>query len=408
MKNLTTAIGAGAIHADHEHRYNDYIASGQTQILGDVDHRKLTAEQNPLPIMGSEQVFKIAPRGNMWLSDVILVSSVSSVNKTGGSYARLCNAFPIHMVDQIRLLHHGRQFWSKDNFNHTYQKVLQHNDDEWLYVHKKRLGIMNSNERNSASSDVQTFSLNFNEFCSFFSVPVPLFVAGGDIEIRIKYKTMDEVIETDGSNPSFSFLKSYLDVKYIDPGHNDLMKREVERAASRGQFRIVDYSPLNMRFNVPVGSSRGVFNLTSLQNKHVIYMNITSRDVSKVNSGDYTSYNKVLRYNLDSAGRRISGAEYDITDSDFRHILIDDYGFKGVKTLIDENIYTISYASNLSNALGNDHHELVDCKSFRGINDARLTIEYSEGVADSQQVDIDCSILKTIFIHPGRIVSIDG
>ena len=97
-----------------------FSASGGTELIGDYEITKFFPQTGVQPPKGELVEFTTVLNGkDNWITPISLISPVSAVTKTGGTFAALCNPFAFSQFESIECYH-----------NRT---LISHYEPDYLY-----------------------------------------------------------------------------------------------------------------------------------------------------------------------------------------------------------------------------------------------------------------------------------
>lgn len=391
---------------------SDYYSTGGRRLLSNDNRRKINPSTGLIPVIGNNTIIRIPKSGDAFLSNAVLEIVVAPVTKTGGTYVRLINAFGLFCMDRIELSIGG------EKIDTLYPKMIeqflvQHTYAEELEFKKPNLGYGDNTARGTAAASQQTFFIELNRYLSLLNNPLPISLLDAELEFTIYWaNSVNVLVETDGTNPQFSFVSATINATYAEPlgARRDLI-RELAAEANGAGFPI--YSEEFLRITRPWagGALTNQFQLTELNDKNVIYMNITDNSSVVPSGASYTGYNplddlKLAKYRLENNGKQIHGSEFDITDAYFKGCLMQEYSFVGIKELRSRNIYSISYSDDLKDEFEENKNEYSGSMSFRDMNSVTMKLDYESAAPANRVVTINVFMPRKHVIRKGKLVEV--
>lgn len=389
----------------------DYYSTGGRRLLSHDSRRKINPSTGLVPVIGNNTIIRIPKSGDSFLSHAVLEVVVAPLTKTGGTYVSLINAFGLFCFDRIELSVAGEKIDTMYP-KQIEQLLVQHTYAEELEYKKSNLGYGTTTERRASSSAQQTFYLELNRYFSIMNNPMPISLLDSELEFTIYWSNnLSQLVETDGTNPVFSFVSATINVTYAEPNgvNRNLIKDLQSKSGSEG-FPIYSEEILRIMRPWAGGASTNQFQLTELNDKNVIYLNVTdsSNVVPSVPGASYDPIadSKIALYRLENSGKQIHGAEFDISDAYFKGCLAQEYSFIGIKELKNRNIYSISYSDDLKDEFEEHNNDYSGSMSFKDMNSVTMKLTYDSAMPANRVVTINVFMPRKHLIHKGRLIEV--
>lgn len=394
----------------------DSYLSKQATIVdyGSYSHREL----NPYTSINSQpwgtdvrfRVEKLSDKS--FLRSLYLETQIAPLQQSGGTTMALCDAAAIFMFNHIRIEYNGMELYRCTD-TQMYNMIQQHNGAEEYSVIAQKLGIDSLANRRTAAAGNQLFVLDLDEFFACFQIDLPLFALNQGIDIIFNLKSQSQILEeVTGTNPQVFVNYMKLNTCYVE-SYSDAVPRYVQQLSKEQWYPIVGYNFVEGKVTLPAGNS-GVRYTTQrigeFAGRDVVYATIQSRlssDVDTQNGVKPTAFLPLQSYNLQSLGVSVDNCEFQITDSKYRFILLNEYRPLGKQRLKDMNLYMVSYASDLVSSFGEYtqyKRELTGSKMF-GQQDVNLVLQ--SGNNNQQYVSV-CIVYRCDYaIRNGEIQRIE-
>lgn len=383
---------------------NAFKLSGGEEIIGANEVRTITSISSSTPTFGQRFVFNVSAWGTEnWLTQLSLITTVSAVSKTGGTYARLCNCFAFFMFDRIEIYQNGKIF-STYYPHQMYHRYMQDWSEEEALIECNLIGDLSDTDRNTAAASPQTFVLHMSDFIALFAKPLPLFLLKDPIQIHFYMRSnMSELVQTDGTNPSFTYTDCHLSARYCEP----IGKYQINKLVSASPFPLVDEDfKLVQRQVIGNGSTKTfAFNLQEINNSIIVQLPFFINKQSDKAAGKHDVYQKIESFTLRQASKYLTDEQYDITDKIYRYEILPFLDADGINALFKDNLYTICFADHLYRHLR--HHLCAErysgSKFFHNTPDAEFSITYGSAPADNQDVYIFAECVRRAQIRDGNL-----
>lgn len=375
---------------------SDYIYNRMGRVIGLTTNQQVRASQ-VLPTLGNFQSFMIPRQGLQMVTSVNLISSISAMSKTGGTYIRGTQGFGIQQYDHLELWCAGVKL-SNITAEQMYTNYLENNGYDYINAMNAAVGIASTAARATAAAAAQTFSVELDECFSLFAQPLPIHLLNADLELRVYYKqSISYLVETDGTAPSFSYSDVYLDVEYTQIP--DAVAKFIAERVAKDEFILFGYDWINVQNTIAAGTGATQFQfaMQQLVNLNVIKMDIIARlssDLTTALAVNYVNYQSIASYNLKSASNFICGTLFDITDSYYRQALLLKYNPVGINNLYNANIYMISYTDELDQVYGEFNNNYAGSRPFYGVTDATLTLNFASSPAAALTINTLVSFVQ--------------
>lgn len=382
---------------------NAFKLSGGQEINGRNEVRQLTSISGATPNRGQEFVFNLNSWGDNWVNEVSLITKISAITKTGGTYVRACNAFGLFMLDRIDI-HQNGKLLSQYYPHYLYQRLLQDWNADELPVEKKLLGIASDSDRNTLAGSSQTFVLRLGDFFPLFAMPLPIFLLNDPIQLTFVFRNnISELVQTDGTSPAFTYTDCHLSVRYVDP----IGKSSINSMVRSQPFPIFDEEIVRMMRTVVGNSSQTTFefNLQELSGKQVVQIPFFVNTQANKSAGNHITFGGLSQFTLTQASKYITDEQYPITDQIYRYEILPVLDADGLESLFADNLYTICYADHLKLHL--QHHLCPErysgSRDFTGQTDVKLSITYGSAPSANEDLYVFAECVRRLAIANGNI-----
>ena len=384
--------------------------SGRTLLHGEKFAQKVTKEAGDLTF-NSIPIFELGQDeagSNKYLNDAKLVIKVSSLSGgTGGSYRRLVDGFAAALFKSIEIKYNSNRILLYDSKEEIHQMLkLSHTYDEWQ-TYSSNYGYLSASDRNSASSNSQTFILPLMRIFKFLAQKrFPLWKLKHDLRFEFSTEEMSKLTETDHSsgNVSFTIEDMYMDVEMIrdDGAYAYDSKIEVDS--------FTNFIPKVRNIYVNNSATQAQEVITELQNENILFITLAMTNNSNYSANDYFTYSQIDQYSLEANGNRIHGSNYDITDSDFKNIYLPRYEPLNYRDIKDDNLYIVYYGSRLAqdmlpfnpSKLNSFQNELTYARKFTE-NTVKFIFRWNSGVTGNHTIRMVAYTIEHLVLKNGEL-----
>ena len=353
--------------------------------------QQLRAEQGYTARLGEEQIFRLAPKGDMMLDDIYLVNDITEISDASTADEAYVAATGLNIIERIQVRYRGEKIWELDDMTVPYFHIKTYVDKNYDLDHD--LELMNdvdlsTRQDQAHNGGVKTY-LKLDLFVPLFSHPLPLGELQSNLEIRVRYKPVNQCI-TGVSSPTgtFSISDSYLQTSWINPP--DRIVDETKRLIRNGRWQFFNYSMLHSPYPIGTGKDRERFVLSNLVDKNIIKLYFIRREMDDVYVEPFNT-KRIESWNLKSGGRRIDGNTIDWTWDDFKSWYVNAKHITNWDAPVDNYVPFIGYAEDLGNTFNKRRGEVplyFGSYSFARTTDATLEVHFDEATSDPEQLEV--------------------
>jgi hypothetical protein len=385
-------------HSDENHLM-DFAMSKGRNLKGKAEILQVKPDATNTPAFGSIVTYKIRRNGDQFLNKGHLVTVISPVTKTGGTYARLSNAGGIFMWKRFEIWQFGelkRTVQADFVFNNL---LYNTNNDHFSFISQAIGYDVSTSNRNTAAGGAQTFAINLQRLFNLFAKPLDRTLINDDLEIRgYLQDSVVNVCQTDGTSPTFTITDTYLDLEYVDP-KSKIINATRQLYIDNGKMGepMFDVEYIQNITTLVSGATTATINLPELKDRDVIDLQVIIRPSASLNAvnADYTdTYTAATSWNLKSNSLYLNGVQSDITSTYYQRVVLPRLKVAGENNLISgtglRNDFIISFAQNYSN-------ETSDFKQYSGSrlfkeSDVKLGVNFASlGANNDLYVNIRCA-----------------
>jgi hypothetical protein len=373
---------------DANKNYQNYCMSGEIYGEYSYDNKKMdTGSFLNLSFGSSYNTIKIDNIvDDSLLDDVRLFVGISAMTKTGGTYVRGVNALGIYMFDSFSLFQNGKEKEKVYPDQIFYNILYNSTAERWSRISADIGYDTSTSNRNTLASSAQNFSIPLKWIFQFFASPLNLNLYK-ELEIRFVLRTdIRQCIQTDGTNPNFTFTDLYLDRRWVKPFSNQIISKHQELVIG-GHLLHFDYEYLAKDFQVLAGATSYAADVKEFLGKNVQDFMVIIRPKSAIktnNTSDYTDSNiSASTWNIKSGNKFLTRYEQDVTSQYYKRIQLARMSFLGVQNVYQRNEFVVSFAKNYLTSSTDTQMNWSSSQSFIGISDATINITFPALVADS-------------------------
>src|SRR5690606_15286210 len=376
---MRTAFNSLTTHAEI------YKISKGTAIPG----KKLMLRYTPksTPTWNPEILFEIPKQGSLLLTGLYLRINLSKLDgfkdpdgSEAGTYVRWVNNIAIRMFESFELWDEGQKVKDvhPDEVMHAIYATMK--GEKWEKI-KKDIGYGSATERNNAGANAQEFCVDLYHVFDLFFRPFPIHFLNSSKGLTFRFKTQpfDKLYVTDYEEKGTgSITNMFIEAVYTDApqisrvltaSHNEKMIKEIGKGAEFYGHRF--HRNITTIINKDASTTVEV-DLDSFKDKNLIGLIFTVHDNADIedgsaydetqNSGGRLHFQKVVDFHITDASRRFwYKPSSNITDKEYRMILLDEYDMPNVHFMQDKNIYWLYFGTTMNEEFSHD-----DGKSFRG------------------------------------------
>lgn len=392
-----------SVHSDFA-VVSDYINSGGYNLLGDKDKRLIMGDQSVPALNATSTVdhwFKLDKQGETMYDTLKLVISTSAVTQQGGTYARLVDGAGIFLMERVQVWHDGKQI-SDVHTDAIYSRYIQDNDGPERDVLFNAVGLgMSTSDRNAAAGAGQTFVLDLDEIFSYFNMKFPRQLLVGDLRIMLRMRAINDVVETDGSSPSFSITDCKAALSLVkSPTILTSHLRDVMNTGAG--FAMHQVEPI-MITKTESGVLQSQVDMTTLRGKDVVSIDMYTRSAPTSTDKGYATFTDTIKdYSMESANTYTHGAQFPVTKDLYRRLMLPNSEIVGMDALLENNLWVCSFSSSMEKQWAEGRQDYAGSKQFHQ-GDNKLTINYNSSFSGTLTVII--WRLKPTFINRGHLVT---
>lgn len=404
-----------AVFHNQQNVVSKFVESKGKKVLdGKKIYRKITCVESKS--FGNELRFQIPRLGSLNLKQCNLRIDLPSFSGfSGGTYVRFCNNIAIRLFERFELWSGGKQVFQRFPDEIIYNLLPNIEYEKWV---KLKVDIGNEDTaatRNTNGASAQNYVVDLKYIFDLFQKSFPIFLLRDEqnaIELRFTVQShQNKVVQTDHTTQgtvtiSDVFLECiYQDNPIVSKVLHETHKKLVDKQGGRG------YSVLTSEFyrrNHPVAQSASTtqdidirqFQKLSLAN--ITFLVRDTADLSTAYAYDYDDDLKsVTNFQLKNGSQNIFLKESQITDVEYRKMVLPQTNFRGIDKIYNKNSYHLSFGEDQA-----DEHDKV--KSYEGsflsedITDFRLNLELAS-TSSGKTVDILAMAYKQLSIVSGEV-----
>jgi hypothetical protein len=269
----------------------DYAQSRGRSVKGEEQVLQVDAKPSITPAFGSMVTFSVDTNGDQFLDDARLVTEISPITGTGGTYIRACNAVGLHMWDRFELKQNGDLLRTR-TADDVWADIKYDTDSDRYARISQDIGVAAITDRNTFAASAQTFALSCKRIFGEFSTALDRNIMKGKLEI-LGYLKRDVkfVIQTDQTTPTFAITNCYADLLYVKPKTAliNLSRQMYVDNKNMGEPRFV-IATVDVHTTINSGATYAVINLPELQDKDVIDIKPIIRLQSLMNTNSTSDY----------------------------------------------------------------------------------------------------------------------
>lgn len=386
-------------HHTRKHDIEHYKLTSYTDVIG--PHTRINEIATSQSFTeGSQISFKIGSKAgnNKFLSDAMVVAKLSTVTATGtGIYKRLIDYPACFLFQKIEVFHNGTQL-SEMNSQEIYQMLyLSHENHYWDSIVKKQLGSGTESERNTLANAAQELIIPLRIFKFLFDRNLPIFLLEGELEFRLTYNnSFASMVETDGTAPAFTVNNVYIETEYVENANvANWLRTEIKKNNS-SIAHFVGLEPHLKQQVLQSGTTDYQLRFDEVHEKDVLFITMAKVPAVQVGKSEST-YSKVDKYALKSSGTYLSIKNVDIEDFTYRKSILYSMHPLNIENLQTDNLYIISYASDLGHELyyQNPRHfnnwskQLTSSRYFRE-TDVQMELKFDSNLAANDKIYLCC------------------
>jgi hypothetical protein len=393
------------------HRYNE--SKGKKVIGGKKVYRKITAIESKT--FGTELRFQIPRVGKLMLKNCFLRVDLPSLSGTGGSYIRFVNYILPYLFERFQLWSAGRLVMEKYSDEIVANLIPNIGYAKWIKVAADIGANDSTSGRNTLAASTQNLVLDmkyvFDIFAKAFGIAL-LSDEQNAIELRcIIQSNQNKVIQSDHSSIStLTITDVFLECIYQENHliHNSIAESHSKMVKETGGIGHTIMVHDSVRRNVPVAASGSLTQDCDIRAFHNLKLtNVTflvrdSVDLSTANAYDYTDDLKsVTSFQLKDGSVNLFLKESQVTDTEYRRMVLPQYEHKGIDRIYARNQYIVSFSEDQDDEYGKIK-SYEGAWSTHGITDLRLNLELAS-TTTAKTIDILATALKPLAIVGGAL-----
>lgn len=404
-----------ALFHNQQNVINKYVESKGKNILdGKKVYRKINCVESKN--YGNELRFQVPRVGNMKLKHAFLrVDLPAFTGFSGGAYVRYVNAIGVRLFERFQLWSGGKMVLERYPDEIIYNLLPNVFYEHWEKVARDIAWDTTAANRNTLGAAAQNLVIDLKYIFDIFQKAFPIFLLRDEqnaIELRFQVQShQNKVVQTDHTTIGTASISDvFLECIYQDQAvvaklQHETHKKLVETKGGLG------YSVLCWEYyrrNHPVAASASTiqdidirqFQKLSLSN--IIFLVRDTADLSTAYAYDYDDDLKaVTSFQLKNGSSNLFLTESQITDTEYRKMVLPQYNFKGIDKIYNRNNYHLSFSED-------QEKEFDAVKNYEGaydtsdINDFRLNVVLAS-TSTGKTVDIIATSFKMLSIIGGEL-----
>jgi hypothetical protein len=378
MQNQPTIFEDSKIYLD------SYKASGFKKVLG--NHSSAVVTPTTTPVFGSSYTtIDLSPKGDDFLRDARLITVISAITSTGGTYRRGVNGLGLYMWDRMELWNGGKLLYTAYMDQVLYQLLYMTPLYKWARLSADIGWDTSTANRNTLAGSAQTFSIALKWIFDFFQkdIDVSLYKK---LQLRLYPQTSAATVcQTDGTAPTFTITSCKLDMDFVTP-KQDVVLLSRQMWKDNTIPKEIVHENFIKEVAISSGATSAVIDLPEIFDKLVneIYFLIRPNTQLRSTAGtsDFTDNNTAITsWNIKSKNSFLNNYEADIDLTQYRRVIVPRMDLPNQQNIITRSEYIIPFSEGYAS-------ETDDKKSFVGFKkmpnqDIKLTLNFSALAANS-------------------------
>lgn len=382
-----------------------YGQSGGALTLGKSKIRQVLADTGVSASFSQQSIYRLKKSGMDLVQSCVLVNTVSGFTSVDASRS-FVPVLGLNLIKSLEVWVGSKKIVNIPNLSDMYRWILTNVDsDELEYVQDQINDVVLATRQTQAQGSGVTVYLPLARIINWFSQPIPIWAFNADLEIRVNYNDFSKIAQSsDPITTDSTISSSYLLCDYVEvvPQINDIIS---EKLNSSTGLVLYDYEVLSSSHGLSTGSSDFIVNLPYLAGKDVVAIQFILREDADISAGDYYTNQTIASWNLKSAGRSISGYDFDMTDEIYKRYLLDEDDYAGKNYLRDNDIYSLSFSSDFRKLQNMKASNMTFAGSmdFNTHQNPELHISLSASLANASTLTVNAIIAKLIAVQDGDV-----
>lgn len=388
-------------------------SKGKKIISGKKIYRKISAVESKT--FGTTLRFSIPRVGQLVLKQVNLRVDLPALAGTGGAYIRFVNNIAIRLFESFQLWNSGQLVLESYPDEVVYNLLPNVDYSKWIKV-ASDIGNENSTTaRNTLASATQSLVLDMKYVFDLFQKP--FFINGlkdetNAIELQCKLQSnQNKIIQSDHTSIStLNISDIFIECIYQESPviHNVIAGNHSKMIKELGGIGHSILVHDKVRRSIPIAASASLqadCDIRAFNNLKLTSLKFLIRDTADLTTANACDYDDDLKsctsFQLKDASINLYLTEAQITDTEYRKMILPQTNYKGIDRIYNRNDYHLSFTEDQDDEYGK-------VKSFEGafntnnITDFRLNL-FLASTSTAKTIDIMATSLKTLAIVGGSL-----